>query len=300
MKQRTITAIVLILIVVPLIYFGGWWTVLFSSVFVMGGVYELLRARKDKNWPIPVYIVTFLAAVIILYWPFIVHSTNIFNLTGQFVVEFPPRFLVQVNVVFVCFFLLGLLAIEATSRRFSVNDVFYIFTMTFLVCIAGQSLIFLRELGTYHTSTSWFQVNDGLLMVFYVCFCTYCTDAFALFCGKAFGRHKMAPITSPKKTWEGAIGGMLCTTLFGVIFYQIFPFGTNLSPVLIMFMSLILSMGAVMGDLIFSSIKRNYNIKDFGNIFPGHGGMLDRVDSLVFNMMIFICFYGLVTGGMFI
>ena len=59
MKQRTITAIVLILIVVPLIYFGGWFTVLFSSVFVMGGVYELLKARKDKNWPLPVYIVTF-------------------------------------------------------------------------------------------------------------------------------------------------------------------------------------------------------------------------------------------------
>jgi len=300
MKKRTITAIVLILIVVPLIYLGKWWTVFFSSAFVIGGVYELLRARKDKNWPIPVYIVAFLAAIVILYWPFIVHSTNVFNETGKFVIEFPERFLVQVNVVFVCFFLLGLLAIEATSKRFSVNDVFYVFTMTFLVCIAGQSLVFLRELGTYHQSTSWLVVNDGLLIVLYVVFCTYCTDTFALFCGKAFGRHKMAPITSPKKTWEGAIGGMLCTTLLGVVFYQIFPFGTGYTPVLIMFMSLVLSMGAVMGDLIFSSIKRNYGIKDFGNIFPGHGGMLDRVDSLVFNIMIFICFYGLVTGGMFI
>ena len=224
MKQRTITAIVLILIVIPLIYFGGWLTVLFSSVFVMGGVYELLKARKDKNWPLPVYIVTFLAAAIILYWPFIVHTTNVFNQTGQLVVEFPERFLVQVNVVFVCFFLTGLLAIEATSRRFSVHDVFYVFTMTFLICIAGQSLIFLRELGNYTEPNSWLKVNDGLLIVFYVVFCTYSTDTFALFCGRAFGRHKMAPITSPKKTWEGAIGGMLCTTLLGVVFYQIFPF----------------------------------------------------------------------------
>lgn len=300
MKQRTITAIILILIVLPLFYFGGWWTVFFATAFVFCGIYELLRARKEMNWPISVYIVAFLGGAVMLFWPFIINTVNVMNQTGQFIFDFPERFLVQLNVVFVCFFLLALLFIEAVSKRFSVNDVFYVFTMTFLICIAGQAFIFLRQLGSVHESENILQINDGLMIVLYVVFCTYCTDTCALFCGKFFGRHKMAPITSPKKTWEGAIGGILCTTLLGIVFYQIFPFGKHYTPLLIMVLSFVLAIGAVVGDLIFSSIKRNYQIKDFGNIFPGHGGMLDRVDSLVFNLMIFICLYAVITGGMFI
>lgn len=297
MKQRVITAIVLIAVILPLIYFGRWWTVLFASAFVFVGIYELLNARKELNWPLGVYIVTFLGGAIILYWPFILH----FVANGSFAGIFESKFLVQVNVVFVCFFLLGLLFIESVSKRFSVNDVFYVFTMTFLICIAGQSFIFLRQLGNVHDGASSFLViNDGLMIVLYVVFCTYCTDTCALFCGKFFGRHKMAPITSPKKTWEGAIGGVLCTTLLGMLVYKLLSFAAIPNMFIILGMSFVLGWGAVIGDLIFSSIKRNYKIKDFGNIFPGHGGMLDRVDSLVFNLISFICIYALITGGMFI
>ena len=92
----------------------------------------------------------------------------------------------------------------------------------------------------------------------------FISDAFALFAGMAFGRHKLAPELSPKKTVEGAVGGfagaVVCSVLYGAL-------GSVVSQ---------------LGDLSFSYIKREYGIKDFGNIFPGHGGVLDRFDSVIF------------------
>ena len=134
----------------------------------------------------------------------------------------------------------------------------------------------------------------------FVVFCTYCCDTFALVFGLSFGKHKFAPITSPKKTWEGVIGGVATATILGTAYYAIFPFfdkpyGYWVSAIL----ALILGIGAVWGDLIFSSIKRQFSIKDFGTIFPGHGGMLDRVDSLLLNILIFITVFGIYSMGMF-
>ena len=112
----------------------------------------------------------------------------------------------------------------------------------------------------------------------------FLSDAFALFAGMAFGKHKLAPQLSPKKTVEGAIGGfagaVVCTVIFGVVLQLGFSMEVNY-----LYLAIYGALGSVVsqiGDLSFSYIKREYGIKDFGNIFPGHGGVLDRFDSVIF------------------
>ena len=112
----------------------------------------------------------------------------------------------------------------------------------------------------------------------------FISDAFALFAGMAFGKHKLAPELSPKKTVEGAVGGFLgavvCTVLYGLVLRLGFQMEVNY-----LLLALYGALGSVvsqLGDLSFSYIKREYGIKDFGNIFPGHGGVLDRFDSVIF------------------
>lgn len=112
----------------------------------------------------------------------------------------------------------------------------------------------------------------------------FLSDAFALFAGMAFGKHKLAPELSPKKTVEGAIGGfagaIVCTVLYGVVLQLGFSMQVNY-----LYLIVYGALGSVvsqLGDLSFSYIKREYGLKDFGNIFPGHGGVLDRFDSVIF------------------
>ena len=112
----------------------------------------------------------------------------------------------------------------------------------------------------------------------------FLSDAFALFAGMAFGKHKLAPELSPKKTWEGAAGGFLGATVSTVIYGAVLRFGFDV-PVDYLCLALYGALGSIfsqLGDLAFSYIKREYGLKDFGNIFPGHGGVLDRFDSVIF------------------
>ena len=108
-------------------------------------------------------------------------------------------------------------------------------------------------------------------------------DSGAYFAGCFFGRHKLAPVISPKKTVEGAIGGlltgMLCMVVYALILQVGFRFKVNYLYALIY--GLLGSLGAIFGDLCFSVIKRQTGIKDYGNLFPGHGGILDRFDSMM-------------------
>ena len=112
----------------------------------------------------------------------------------------------------------------------------------------------------------------------------FISDAFALFAGMAFGKHKLAPELSPKKTVEGAIGGFAGAVIGMLIYGVVLSVGFSLRvsyPVLALYGALG-SVVSQLGDLSFSYIKREYGLKDFGNIFPGHGGVLDRFDSVIF------------------
>ena len=120
-------------------------------------------------------------------------------------------------------------------------------------------------------------VEKGYLYVWLIFIISFATDIFAYFIGRRFGSHKLIPSVSPKKTIEGSMGGVVASVVFSVLFGLIFKL--QIGPIFLV--GLLGSAVAQMGDLIASSIKRYVGIKDFGRLIPGHGGILDRFDSVL-------------------
>ncbi len=126
---------------------------------------------------------------------------------------------------------------------------------------------------------------DGWLSVFIIaCLATWCCDSFALFGGKRFGRHKLAPAVSPNKTVEGSVCGAAASAVAGVISYLILTFISDVPLITCIITSVVASSFGQIGDLAASLFKRMAGIKDYSNLIPGHGGMLDRADSLLFSI----------------
>lgn len=129
----------------------------------------------------------------------------------------------------------------------------------------------------------------GRFFIWLVFIGAFSADTCAYFAGRMFGRHKLCPDISPKKTVEGAVGGVVGAgvmfVLFGIVVNNMFAGflnGRHFNLILLFVLGLIAAVISEIGDLVASSIKRQYNIKDFGNILPGHGGILDRCDSIIF------------------
>jgi phosphatidate cytidylyltransferase len=128
---------------------------------------------------------------------------------------------------------------------------------------------------------------DNYFTFFFV-FCVgvpWCADAGAYFAGVFFGKHKLSPVISPNKTVEGFIGGLAAGTISSVLIPIVYTFlypNPHFDILLLVFVGLLCSIVSVAGDLSFSLIKRSCKIKDYGSIFPGHGGFLDRFDSVIF------------------
>jgi phosphatidate cytidylyltransferase len=279
MIRRTITAAFIVAFVFPLLYLGGWYTAILATLFVGGGIYEVLHVKDDIAWPWYFRTIIYVFSFMMFYWLYIINFLE----TGVFAA--PTGYSVQINIIFVAMYLMTLFFTEVTTKSIKIIDVFYVFTITLVFAVAGQAFMFTRQLG--------------FNAAFYVLFTNFMSDAFAYYFGLRFGKHKLAPIISPKKTWEGAIAGVVMAALLGTFVFGLLPFG-GFPTWLMLLVSAALGIGAIIGDLIFSSIKRYFGLKDFGVIFPGHGGILDRVDSLLFNLMAFLAMIALITGGVFI
>ena len=127
-------------------------------------------------------------------------------------------------------------------------------------------------------------LEGGYLLVLTPLVAAFCSDSLALFTGMALGRHKLAPLVSPHKTVEGAagglVGGMAGMAIFCLVYRAIT--GVNLGLPLCVALGLLGALLGELGDLSFSAVKRQYGIKDYGRLLPGHGGVLDRFDSVLF------------------
>lgn len=127
---------------------------------------------------------------------------------------------------------------------------------------------------------------DGIWFIWVIFITSWVSDTCAYFVGSAIGKHKMTPRLSPKKSWEGAVGGILGSGIATAIFGLIYEINHDSRFLMIPIFFLIGCIGAFIsmcGDLVASAVKRNNNVKDFGNVIPGHGGILDRFDSVLFT-----------------
>ena len=129
------------------------------------------------------------------------------------------------------------------------------------------------------------QLDDGIYLVWMIFISSWISDTFAYLAGVMLGRHKLAPVLSPKKSVESSVGGIVGAALFGALF------GAYLDSTLgqeqyVMILAVVGGVGSVIsqvGDLAASAVKRNHEIKDYGNLIPGHGGIMDRFDSVIFT-----------------
>ncbi|MFC1928332.1 phosphatidate cytidylyltransferase [Chloroflexota bacterium] len=125
-------------------------------------------------------------------------------------------------------------------------------------------------------------LEDGRNWVFFALFTTFASDSTAFFTGRALGRHHLAPQISPGKTWEGAIGGILGAIIISLFFILPTPLNLHLGWGQVILLGLLVSISGQLGDLVGSLFKRNMGVKESGRLIPGHGGILDRMDSIVF------------------
>ena len=164
-------------------------------------------------------------------------------------------------------------------KIYSVNDAFYMLGGLIFIAASFSLLISIRE--------------KSLLLLIYLFLISIMTDTYAYITGMLIGKHKMISEISPKKTWEGMIGGTVVGVFIATLFYHNF-IDNSLQLYILIIITLFLSILGQFGDLTFSAIKRYFNKKDFSNIMPGHGGVLDRFDSILFIMLGFIFFISII------
>ncbi len=151
--------------------------------------------------------------------------------------------------------------------------------------VLGGAYVVLPVLMLFHIHLFF---PEGRTWVFFILLVIFSSDTGAFYVGKALGKHKLYEALSPNKTWEGAVGGLLSSLLVAALFLRIFPVREVGIPILLL--AVFLSAAGQIGDLVESMLKRNRGIKDSGKALPGHGGLLDRVDGLLFGIPIFYAY----------
>ena len=205
-----------------------------------------------------------------------------------FALAFPLKVYIISNIAFgiavlviLAIMIIQLLRFEKISFTETAITVFVMLTLSF----AFGSLVFLRD-GYLGISANYME-NEGVYYIAIALLSAWMTDTCAYFTGFFLGRKKLCPKISPKKTVEGAIGGILGCVVFNIVATLIYnvtlPEGQSYSILLIIPISILLSVVGMCGDLSASVIKRNVGIKDYGKIMPGHGGIMDRFDSVAFT-----------------
>lgn len=270
-KTRLISSIVLVIIFAAALFVGGnvlWCLTLAISLV---GMFELNRVLKNEKNALGVISY----GICIIYYICLIFGEN--NIS-KVVVESNYYEIISLA------FLLGLLAVYVfTYPKYTATDIGMTFLGFFYVAVMLSFIYKIRMVA-----------EVGQYLVWLVFVCSWVCDTCAYCVGSLIGKHKLAPVLSPKKSIEGSLGGIIGSIIVGAVYGFFLKDVITLSISPIIAFGLIGGLGAMIsqvGDLAASAVKRNYGVKDYGNLIPGHGGILDRFDSVIATApIIFLCF----------
>lgn len=262
MKQRVISAIVALLIFIPVFIIGGMTFNLVFYVLTLLGLREFMKVRENKKkFPDFIRLISYLL-ITFFYFQNTLSSNLDFSIDYRIISGLFLTLLLPV-------------VLYHDEKVYNVKDAFYILGGVLFLGYSMSLFSMYRDLG--------------LELIIFLFLITIITDSYAYFTGMLIGKNKLLEEVSPKKTREGTIGGSVVGTFVCTIYY-ITVINPDVSVFAITITVLFLSLVGQFGDLFFSAIKRTYKVKDFSNIMPGHGGVLDRLDSIIFVMLAFTFF----------
>lgn len=247
------SGIVLVIAAILVLYLGGPVTAACMCILSVIGIFELMRVYKLHN-----RLIGFIAyAATIIYYLLLYFDVN------------------KALMPMILAYLLIILAVYViTYPKYNDRDIMSVFMSFFYVSVMLSYVYQLRE------------IEYGGYFVILIFLCSWGNDTLAYCAGVTLGKHKMTPLLSPKKSVEGLIGGILGAGILGAVFgilFNNYVYAVENAPLLFGIVCMVGAIPAVIGDLAASAIKRNNDIKDYGKLIPGHGGVLDRFDSMIFT-----------------
>ncbi len=267
MKTRVISALIGIPLLIGILILGGAYIYIASAIVAVIGYFEFTNANNKKFFTSSLITAFFIPIMFLVVFS---KNYSLLPIVFCFLLIFNMTYLVVFN---------------------SKETIENITTNVFALFYIGTSFLFLAYIRNLH---------DGFYLAVPIFLTAFCSDSFAYFVGKAIGKQKLAPVLSPKKTIEGSIGGILGAGLvMGIYAYFYFEKLSILMPnndrgyIVILFFIFGMIGGGIsqIGDLFASAIKRYRNVKDYGKIMPGHGGVLDRFDSVIILSFVFYIIY---------
>jgi phosphatidate cytidylyltransferase len=264
LKQRVLTALILIPLFLTLLFkLSPYWFENFTTVVVMFAAWEWSRLMGIKPFALRLCFPVFIQAIVAFPWATLgIHVTGYFLLIG---------------------FVWWLIALILVARypkgatRWGASMVLRGLMGCFVLVPTWFALNYIRDTNVYGA-------DNGISVLLFLFVLIWGADSGAYFVGKKWGKNKLAPEVSPGKTLQGMLGALLTTVIISPFFLYIVP-EANLFAVILL--GLITVLFSILGDLFESMLKRNVGIKDSGQLFPGHGGLLDRIDSLTAAAPIF-------------
>ena len=265
LQTRVITAVVALLIFIPVVIAGGAWIDWLAAILAAIGMSEVFLMKKQ----ILVSVDFVLAVLATLTW----------TVPDSFFAFLPKNW--SKWGVFYAIVMLILTWTVLSKNKTTFDDAAVYVLSSLYIGTGFHYLAALRNSSAAH----------GLWRILFAFVIIWSTDTFAYLIGRKIGKHKLWPVISPNKTWEGSIGAVICAVILAAVYVNLAPVGGDKTTLIIG--SFFLSIVGQMGDLVELAYKRFYGVKDSGKILPGHGGILDRFDSTLFVLPIVALIFGI-------
>jgi len=262
MLRRTLTALVLVVIGLPGIIYGGVFYFVLMTIFLVGGAWEYVRMYRAVQY----------------------EPNEIVTVGGVLAIATARVFFVEATMPLFA----GLILLAMTIHLIAFERGRDQAALDFCVSVAG--IVYIGWLGSYLLDLR--NLDQGVWWLMIVLPIVWAGDTGAYSIGAVYGKHKMSPRLSPKKSWEGYFAGVFTSVIVGAFFAYAFssmgprPLHGLIDPLQGALLGLLIGAVAPLGDLGESMLKRQSGLKDSSNIFPGHGGFLDRIDSWIWGAVI--------------